>query len=166
MAPKAVCSRAFSFPAKKPLKKSIHDCLINKKAEEEYYYDNFDIYKTLKKQIIKKDTLYQWRRVYVRENKSKLCPTLTANMGTGGHNVPLLKDNFGIRKLTPEECLLFQGFPKSFSFPREMANCHKYKQAGNSVGVPVIKSIAKKIIKALDKRKLSKATIKGVRLAS
>lgn len=26
------------------------------------------------------DTIYQWRRVYV---KSKVVPTLTANMGTG-----------------------------------------------------------------------------------
>ena len=38
-------------------------------------------------------------RVYVRENKSGVCPTLTANMGTGGHNVPLIKDDYGIRKL-------------------------------------------------------------------
>lgn len=35
---------------------------------------------------------YQYRRTYMRENKSGVCPTLTANMGTGGHNVPLLKD--------------------------------------------------------------------------
>jgi len=35
----------------------------------------------------------------VRENKSNVCPTLTANMGTGGHNVPIIRDNFGIRKL-------------------------------------------------------------------
>ena len=34
-------------------------------------------------------------RVYVRENKSNVCPTLTANMGAGGHNVPLIKDDFG-----------------------------------------------------------------------
>ena len=29
------------------------------------------------------DTVYQLRRVYVRENKNNLCPTLTANMGEG-----------------------------------------------------------------------------------
>ena len=53
---------------------------------------------TLKKEIVSKNTVYQWRRVYVRENKSGECPTLTANMGTGGHNVPLIKDDNGIRK--------------------------------------------------------------------
>jgi hypothetical protein len=54
--------------------------------------------------MLSKNTVYQWRRVYARENKSNLCPTLTANMGSGGHNVPLIKDDFGIRKLTPKEC--------------------------------------------------------------
>ena len=97
-----------------------------------------------------KETVYQWRRVYVRENKSNLCPTLTANMGTGGHNVPLIKDGFGIRKLTPVECTKFQGFPDSFRFPEKMANSHCYKQAGNSVVVPVIKRIADEIVRVLD----------------
>ena len=51
------------------------------------------------KDITKKNTIYQYRRYYIRENKSDLCPTLTANMGTGGHNVPLILDDKGIRKL-------------------------------------------------------------------
>lgn len=33
----------------------------------------------------------QWRRGYFRRYKSYGVPTLTANMGTGGHNVPFLK---------------------------------------------------------------------------
>ena len=37
--------------------------------------------------------------------------TLTANMGTGGHNVPLIKCADGIRKLTPRETFNLQGFP-------------------------------------------------------
>ena len=56
-----------------------------------------------------KDTFYQWRRQYVRENKSQVCPTLTANMGTGGHNVPLILTDDGIRKFTPKACFLLQG---------------------------------------------------------
>ena len=95
------------------------------------------------------NTVYQWRRVYCRENKSNVCPTLTANMGTGGHNVPLIIDNFGIRKLTPEECVGFQGFPSDFSFPDTIKNSSKYKQAGNSVSVPVIERIARNIVVAL-----------------
>ena len=88
--------------------------------------------------------------MYVRENKSNLCPTLTANMGTGGHNVPLILDDFGIRKLTPKECLNFQGFPKNFNFPEFMPDSQCYKQAGNSVVVPVVERIAKEILNALD----------------
>ena len=71
-------------------------------------------------------------------------------MGTGGHNVPLILDNYGIRKLTPEECVGFQGFPDSFSFPDDISNASKYKQAGNSVSVPVIKRIAENMIKAME----------------
>ena len=107
------------------------------------------MYSLLKKSIQKEDTLYQFRRHYVRENKSNVCPTLTANMGTGGHNVPLIKTKFGFRKLTPRECFRFQGFTDSYKLPN-IANRHLYKQSGNSVSVSVISKIAKEILKVLD----------------
>ena len=118
-------------------KKTIVDGLSFSSGLEAY------MYKALKKEIISKNTVYQWRRVYVRENKSGECPTLTANMGTGGHNVPLIKDNLGIRKLTPRECLNFQGFPKSFKFPETVGQSQRYKQAGNAVTINLITKIAK-----------------------
>ena len=70
-------------------------------------------------------------------------------MGTGGHNVPLiLTDDNKIRKLTPRECFRVQGFPKEFVLP-EQSNTRLYKQAGNSVVVPVIKRIADNIASAV-----------------
>ena len=72
-------------------------------------------------------------------------------MGTGGHNVPLILDDYGIRKLTPRECLAFQGFPKDFKLPVNMANSHCYKQAGNSVVVPLIEKVTTEIIKLIKK---------------
>jgi DNA (cytosine-5)-methyltransferase 1 len=145
------CTSNFQIPEKIKLTKSIKDVLHNERQDDKYYYDkNHQYYPTLIEEMKSKDTVYQWRRVYVRENKSNLCPTLTANMGTGGHNVPLIKDSYGIRKLTPIECAKFQGFPDSFKFPKEMANSHCYKQAGNSVVVPVIKRIADEIVRVLD----------------
>lgn len=125
--------------------KPISAMLEKSKIDDKYYYfqDAYN-YKELKKLIKRRDTLYQWRRVYVRENKNNLCPTLTANMGTGGHNVPLLLDDIGIRKLTPKECFNFQGF-KSFKFPKDVPNSQLYKQAGNSVTIPLIKKIAMNI---------------------
>ena len=95
------------------------------------------------------NSIYQWRRQYVRKNKSGVVPTLTANMGEGGHNVPLILSDSGIRKLTPHECFNTQGFPKSFKLPENQANTRLYKQAGNSVCVKVIERIAEKIYEAL-----------------
>ena len=117
--------------------------------ENFYYRQDKYMYPELRKTMKSKDTLYQWRRQYVRENKNNRCPTLTANMGTGGHNVPLVLTDEGYRKLTPRECFNFQGFPKSFQLPKEMANSHLYKQAGNAVSVPLITVLAKAIKESL-----------------
>ncbi|WP_226672831.1 DNA cytosine methyltransferase [Rossellomorea aquimaris] len=120
--------------------------------DERFYYDETSqYYNMLRESMVSHETVYQLRRVYVRENRSNVCPTLTANMGTGGHNVPLILDfENNIRKLTPEECLRLQGFPETYTFPEEMANSHKYKQAGNSVTVPVIQRIAENILNVLE----------------
>lgn len=139
----------FKFPEKIKLTKSIHDILEKGKQEEKYYYSkDHKYYPKLEKTMTSKDTVYQWRRVYVRENKSNVCPTLTANMGTGGHNVPLIKDNYGIRKLTPRECFSFQGYPQNYILPN-LANSKLYMQAGNSVTTTLIERIASEIIKVL-----------------
>lgn len=99
--------------------------------------------------ITEQGVVYQYRRKYVRSNKNGNCPALTACMGCGGHNVPLILDDYGIRKLTPEECLRFQGFPRGFSFPKNMTDTHKYKQIGNAVTVPVVRRIAEKIVESM-----------------
>ena len=98
------------------------------------------------------DTLYQWRRVYPRKNMNNHCPTLTANMGTGGHNVPLIlvsKSKKIVRKLTPKECFRFQGFDK-IKLPSDVARSQLYKQAGNSVTVTLVSRLAKNIKTCLD----------------
>lgn len=118
----------------------------------------------LDEQITEFYQFYQVRRgMYVRKNQSNVCPTLTANMGTGGHNVPLIRDNYGIRKLTPAETLRLQGFPvgEGYKMPemyngRKYSDSYLYKQAGNALSVPVIKLIATEILKVLlknDKKK-------------
>ena len=123
---------------------------FDSKVDEYFYYRDKYMSKELERSITSQDTVYQWRRHYVRENKSGLCPTLTANMGTGGHNVPLVLTRYGIRKLTPRECFNLMGFPKSFKLPVNLANSQLYKQAGNAVVVPVIKRIATEIMKAIN----------------
>lgn len=130
-------------------------------TEEEYneipLHERKDVRIHLGEQINEMHQFYQVRRgMYVRRNQSGVCPTLTANMGTGGHNVPLILVNDGIRKITPEEAFKLQGFPigNGYELPtqyngRAYSDAQLYKQAGNAVSVPIIKLLAEKILEAL-----------------
>lgn len=141
-------SDKFVFPDRQPLTVSVKD-LLETDVKDYFYYNDKPLYSQLKDAITNADTVYQWRRQYVRENKKGVCPTLTANMGTGGHNIPIIKDSKGIRKLTPTECLRLQGFPSDYCFPDKMPASHQYKQVGNSVTVTVVERVAKKILESL-----------------
>ena len=145
----------FQMPLPTALDTSIKDVFnFDTKVDDKYYYTEGkykgNIYKLLTEEMDDDNTVYQWRRRYVRKNQSNLVPTLTANMGEGGHNVPLIKTKFGIRKLTPIECFYAQGYPKYYELPTDMSDARLYKQAGNSVVVPVINRIAENIMKALN----------------
>ncbi|ASQ49644.1 DNA cytosine methyltransferase [Staphylococcus pseudintermedius] len=143
----------FQFPDKILLKSSLTSVINFKdKVDEKYYYKEGKqpFYHILFDEIKDSNAIYQWRRKYVRMNKNGVVPTLTANMGTGGHNVPLIKTEHGIRKLTPRETFNVQGFPESFKLPAQISNGQLYKQSGNSVVVPLIKRIAENISIALD----------------
>ncbi|WP_097028590.1 DNA (cytosine-5-)-methyltransferase [Clostridium peptidivorans] len=135
-------------------------------TEEEYSQipeeERKEIRINLDEQITDMHQVYQIRRgMYVRRNMSGVCPTLTANMGTGGHNVPLIRVNDGIRKITPAEAFKLQGFPvgqgnipiieggTNYILPENLSDGRLYKQAGNAVSVPVIKLIAEEILRAL-----------------
>lgn len=140
----------FKFPTPTKKLRSIRS-LLEDNVSEEFSYKHSKYYEQLKQEMTNPSTIYQWRRVYVRENKNNLCPTLTANMGTGGHNVPLiLTDNGDIRKLTPRECARFQGYPDNYKLPDNLPKSALYKQIGNSVSVPVIKKIAENILSVLE----------------
>ncbi|MGG3915995.1 DNA (cytosine-5-)-methyltransferase [Rossellomorea vietnamensis] len=144
----------FVWPDKIDLTNTIDNILDrNERQTENFYYTEVSQYYPMLQETMKRtDTVYQIRRVYVRENQSNVCPTLTANMGTGGHNVPLIIDSWGFRKLTPKEAFKFQGFPVDHDYviPEDMANSHLYKQAGNAVSVPVIRRIATNMLCSLN----------------
>ena len=145
--------RNFEFPKPIKLQTSLHDVIdfVNRVDDKYYYTESCSFYDELKNNMTKSDTCYQWRRVYVRENKSNLCPTLTANMGTGGHNVPLIRTLDGsFRKLTPRECFNLPGVPADFVRPDTLCAGALYKQAGNSVVVSVIQRIAEQIKLAIE----------------
>src|SRR5690625_4810752 len=157
----------FSFPDKVKLTNPLHKYIdFHNKVDDIYYYSkekNPTFYHKLEEAITSQETIYQWRRQYVRENKSGVVPTLTANMGTGGHNIPLILSDHGIRKLTPRETFNVQGFPKTFVLPETISNGQLYKQAGNSVVVPVIRRIAENIKYALTYSEEKTQTIRNRR---
>lgn len=74
-----------------------------------------------------------------------ISPCLTAKMGTGGNNVPVIVSEK--RKLTEEECLRLMGFPESFVIEKNTSQ--SYKQIGNSVVVPVVELLAREIVRLL-----------------
>jgi len=65
----------------------------------------------------------------------------------GSYNYLLVN---GIRRLTPRECLRLQGFPDSFKIV--VGDGQTHKQAGNSVPIPVVEAIAKRMISAMETR--------------
>lgn len=138
----------FDFPEEVSLDQNFRN-LLDRNVDSKYYYNGKPLYEKIKDDVLSEDFVYQWRRVYVRVNKSGVCPTLTANMGMGGHNVPIIKDKGGIRKLTPRECARLQGFPDSYKLP-EMSDSRLYKQFGNSVTISLVERVAKKILEALN----------------
>jgi len=139
----------FSLDFEPKAKAKISSMLETTSIPDKYYYTSASsTWPLVSESVTKKDTIYQYRRVYVRENKSDECPTLTANMGGGGHNVPLVLDNKGIRKLTPRECFNFQGFPQTYKLP-PLADSGLYKLAGNAVSVPVVTLIADRLVPLL-----------------
>ena len=148
----------FVFPEEIPLTVRIHDVIDFEKPVDEvfYYREDKHYYPLLDSEITSSNSIYEYRRgQYVRENKSGVVPTLMAGMGMGGNIVPIIRTFSGeIRKMTPRECFNTQGFPRNYKVPENMANSHLYKQAGNSVAVPVVSRIAEQIRLALESEKV------------
>ena len=115
-------------------------------VEDEYYLPDENRYaQMISKAVTNRECLYQLRKYEVRPKEPGVCPTLTANMGLGGHNVPFIMNGRGLRKLTEYECLSLQGFPPTFSFPDHVPRAKRYIQVGNAVTVPVAKLIADRV---------------------
>ncbi|AXQ27480.1 DNA cytosine methyltransferase [Solimonas sp. K1W22B-7] len=137
----------FRFPSPEPTSNEVRSYFDTKERAEDYYY--FDVVNNRYGAMIwaavergDRSSIYQLRRSYVREYRT-LVPTLTANMGDGGHNVPVIVDDWGLRKLTPRECARLQGFEGIFaSMPEDLTRPQAYKQIGNSVTVPLVEKLA------------------------
>lgn len=144
----------FAFPEVVQTQRPRHDFLSTaKKADDELYFEEDSQYGRLFAESMavgSPNSVYLLRRHYVRENKSDTFFTLTANMGEGGHNVPVIRDPWGIRQLSPRECLRLQGFSDlEFEFPADLSKTQQYRQIGNAVTVPLVRKLAKECLRQL-----------------
>lgn len=151
-------SNSFEFPQSVPERQTrpVFEYLdLDRKAARCFYFQPENRYYPLFVKAIEeggKDAIYQLRRNYVRRNMSGMCFTLMANMGDGGHNQPVIKDRWGIRKLTPRECARLQGYKDRWlKFPKDLSNSQMYKQIGNSITVPLAIKLAENVLAELQK---------------
>ena len=141
-----MCNR-FKFPEEQPLKKHIFDVIDRSiRADDKYYlYEKSVQYQKMKAAITDENQIYRFSDYGIQKSKDGISFTLKSNMGTWYNRVPIIKDNFGIRTITPKECLALQGFPATFDF-LDIPIKSMYKQCGNTVVVPIIKKIAVRIL--------------------
>lgn len=146
-----MCDR-FSFPEKIKRTTNLNDILDRKvKHHESYYFDGNDKdYEKLLRIVKNKNVIYRFYDSIDVYKAYRVCPTLLASMCKFPDSIPVILDDFGIRKITPYECLALQGFPKNYKFAPKTPLDKAYKQCGNSVVVPVIRRIAYEIMKVLE----------------
>lgn len=145
-----MCDR-FKFPEKLERTVRLNDILIrNLRHDDSYYFHEDDKDYGKLKQIVKsKSVIYRFYDSIDVYRSYRICPTLLASMGKFPDSIPVILDDFGIRKITPYECLTLQGFHKDYKFAPKTPLDKAYKQCGNSVVVPVIKRIAESIMKVM-----------------
>lgn len=151
------CDR-FEFPKKMDLNFSIENILLRSQRKHDIYYytPDYEFYKQASQIVKRHDSIYRVYHDSIKITQNQMCPTLTASMGIMRNQVPLVVDDFGIRKLTLRECLDFQGFPKDFYFPNTITIDDAYKQVGNSVCVPVVQRIAERIYEVVNREGLAR----------
>lgn len=139
------------FPPKCNLKYDLSD-IIEDVTSEEYRIsqrciENIQHHVNIMGINIDKYTLaYEVRPSKCQFANKMYSPCLTAKMGTGGNNVPIVVSQN--RKLTERECLRIMGYPITYKIAK---GYQSYKQLGNSVVVPLLTDIAKEVIDYLEK---------------
>lgn len=141
----------FIFPRKKILSYKLDDiietCINNNRyCISSICENNINFFIDKKKINIDKTTLaYDIRPSRCNFSLNSVSNCLTAKMGTGGNNIPVLVKQK--RKLTERECLRLMGFPDTYKIKE---GYQAYKQIGNSVVVPIIYEIAKELVVLCD----------------
>lgn len=136
----------FRFPIPPKIKVKVGDILetnINKK----YSISDrlWDGHKKRKKEHQRKGNGFGYS---LFDENSPYTSTITARYYKDGAEILIKQEGKNPRKVTPREAARLQGFPDSFVIP--VSDTQAYRQFGNSVAVPVIRAIAKKIVKHIN----------------
>ena len=91
---------------------------------------------------------------YSMADRDSIAKTLSARYYKDGAEILIPQGKKNPRRLTPRECALLMGFPKSFKI--QVSDNQAYRQFGNAVVVPVVKEIAKSITYAVKNNKTRK----------
>ena len=140
-----MCNR-FRFPEEHRLRNYLFDVIDRSiKVDDKFYLDKNSVqYQKMETAITDDDQIYRFSDYGIQKSKDGICFTLKANMGTWYNRVPIIKDNFGIRTITPKECLALLGFLASFNFSN-IPMKSMYIHCGNTVAVPIVQNISKKL---------------------
>lgn len=80
--------------------------------------------------------------------EGRVDPTLSANEGGTLTQIPPVQSGMAVRRLTPTECARLQGFPDDWLDLPNASDSAKYRALGNSVAVPVVRWIARRLMQA------------------
>ena len=94
---------------------------------------------------------------YTLADKKKIANTLSARYYKDGAEILIPQGKKNPRRLTPRECARIMGFPASFKIV--VSDNQAYRQFGNSVVVPVVKEIARSVVKTLQQNKTRKTIL-------
>jgi len=108
--------------------------------------------------------VYDASRRHNYEPFGEVCETVQAAYGTGGNNVPIVREGkmkTVVRRLTPLECERLQGYPDGWTDIGEWvdtkgkkhkdADSPRYKALGNSIALPFWEWMAERMINVLKK---------------
>lgn len=138
------------FPTEQLLLYSLDDVIDDVNEYKDYTISdiaksNIEKYLFKVKNKTSKYTLaYEIRPSRCQFKSNGISPCLTAKMGTGGNNVPVVVELN--RKLTEKECLKLMGYPDDYKIGK---GSQAYKQIGNSVIVPILSSIAENLVRII-----------------
>ena len=139
-------SIGFDFPH--PLRKSTKLGDILEKSVDEKYTISNKLWAGHKRRLREHREKGNGFGYSLFNSESVYTSTISARYYKDGSEILIEQKNDNPRKLTPREAARLQGFPESFEIP--VSDNQAYKQFGNSVAVPVIQAIARKMIRVLE----------------